>query len=433
MQAIASWLVVAIISLPAGPSKNVTLDLKNEPVRQAIARVVEAAGGSASFGMAEMEDGPPVTVKFKDVNAEKALTMISQAAGLTCEKSPDDPKTMIVSQSQWPPSVTLEGRKVPILGAFGTSSGGGGGGSQLVAAELYYKLAQDQMEAAAAKKAGGQVRPAFGGDDTLVDLDVKDAPLTQVADELTRQLNASVKTAKLPWPDWNPYEIVVHPSLKDVKVTAKVYRWPVGEVLDMILAQGNLTCNIEGAGGGYGPAVVEAGTVPPPPPPPTRIHIIPLPQLELSGPGIPVGGFRPQVAWERRVMVGPGGGGGGRGGGGGGATLGPGGGSRIQDPDLQRYVSFKYEGSPLEQVLRDLLKDTNHYFVLDPSLKDLRIVHFEGGGVTIADALATLCKGNGLDLEQVGNALFFRRSPPAAGGTTGGGGGGGGGGTGTQE
>jgi hypothetical protein len=86
-------------------------------------------------------------------------------------------------------------------------------------------------------------------------------------------------------------QFVAHDSLKDVRVTARVYRWPAGEVIGMLIDQADLVYTKEGEGTTQPPVtvwqdedgssvqVIRGSEL-------TRIYLVPRPQLSVVGPGI---------------------------------------------------------------------------------------------------------------------------------------------------
>jgi hypothetical protein len=307
VQQMLGLVVLAIISFPAGPSGSISLSVKDVPVNQAIKAVVEAAGGSASFVTAEMAKGPKVTVEFKKIAPEKALAMIAQAAGLQCEKSPDDPKTVIISRSLWPASVKVGDGEVPIVGATAPTLGPVDKPITYVTWLPANKAPREGVVTFPGPEAS-QKRPSFDGENRLVDLDVKNAPLSEVAAKLSHKVPTPAagevpmtELAEASGGRYDSLEILVDDSAKNVKVTASIRKWPLGYVLDMLTEQTNLVCSVEEVKSGRIPfketqAAFNVRT--------TKVYLVPSPELTVSGPGV--------RRFERRILTT----GGGRGGGG---------------------------------------------------------------------------------------------------------------------
>jgi len=106
--------------------------------------------------------------------------------------------------------------------------------------------------------------PGFPGDYVLVDVEVKEAPLREVAAQVERAV-----TRELEGTGSKGIEIVVHDSAKDIKVTARAFKWPAGELLNMLLDQAGLTYTVEKAAEGPTRAV--------------KIHLVPRPEVSVAG------------------------------------------------------------------------------------------------------------------------------------------------------
>jgi ssDNA-binding Zn-finger/Zn-ribbon topoisomerase 1 len=109
--------------------------------------------------------------------------------------------------------------------------------------------------------------PGFPGDYVLVDLEVKEAPLSEVAAQLERAVTRGLEGTGDR--QEKGIEIVVHDSARDIKVTARAFKWPAGELLNMLLDQAGLTYTRER--GAVGPA----GLV--------KIHLVPRPEVSVPG------------------------------------------------------------------------------------------------------------------------------------------------------
>jgi hypothetical protein len=342
VQQMLGMVVVAVISFTggAGKAKNVSLSVKEATVNQAIMAVVDAAGGSASFVSAEMPETPKVTLEFKNVAPEKALSMIAQAAGLRCEESEEDPGSFVISRYPWPATVKVGGGEVPILGAAAERTAVGPK-TYLEWLELLPKAGTPDplvlYTTPSAPERAAEGRPSFDGEDRLADLDVKDAPLSEVAEKLSWKPPAlpsegamegaagertTVRILPTDTSRGHPaLNIVAADPVKDIRVTAKVYRWPVGKVLDMLLEQTGVVCSKEetgsrgdfiiSSGPGGAPTAIPLHTI--------TLYLTPRPELAATGP------------WVQRLRggIGTGGGGGGGqrgtgtgGGGGGGVSAG---------------------------------------------------------------------------------------------------------------
>jgi hypothetical protein len=118
---------------------------------------------------------------------------------------------------------------------------------------------------------------SFTGDDRLTDLEVKDVPLRDALAQVS-------KAADIP--------IHVHESVpREIKVTATIYRMPVGDLLCLIVGQANLTYTV-----GRFPFLTSTAVVPrkgAAVQKGTAVHtvqiisVVPKSELRVSGPGIP--------------------------------------------------------------------------------------------------------------------------------------------------
>ncbi len=276
------WLVLAImlVTLPVcaqGPEqtttkaptvsgKKVSLALNNVPLKEAV-DVVAKAGELAYAFSGDLPSDIRVTLNIPSpgIDAFAALQMICQAAGLVCRPMPDVPNGVIIYSSPW-------GR------SFSQTAGTSGTGtipmpiSDITAvARAAYERVKAGSAAGAAGVSGsvgagpGAIMrpplPSFSGDKKLVDLEVKDAPLN----EALRQLAMS-----------SGYAIILDESApQGIKVTAKVYKMPFGEVLSTLMSQAGLIYTVEYRDPnekerhGAGVAV---------------IHIVPVPELKVTVP-----------------------------------------------------------------------------------------------------------------------------------------------------
>jgi hypothetical protein len=193
--------------------------------------------------------------------------MVCEAAGLTCKI---DRASVVITA---PPTVNVGGAQVPLLGAMSVSSGLPG----------IYMPGASRSVLRVLQTAEGHA--SFAGDDKLVDLEVKDAPIRETMAKLSEV--SSIK-------------IVVHEAvLKEIKVTARMYRMPLGEVLALIVGQANLTYTVGSTPDKTDKGQYEAGMItereyrsrPGNP----EIYIVPKPELKVSGPGAMAVPAEPEV------------------------------------------------------------------------------------------------------------------------------------------
>jgi hypothetical protein len=216
-----------------------------------------------------------VTANFRNVDAAAAIQAVCEAAGFRCRAEND---AFVISSV---PMVSVGGSRVPLLGAMsvpGVVAGGGGG-----------QFAVPGVAGTFPFGAFGSIRPtppSFSGDNILVDLDMKDAPIREAMAELSEA---------------SGIKIIVHDAVpKEIKVTARMYEMPLGQVLSLIVDQANLTYTVsyperekyrseiekgfrEGLMDAPGMAdlLAKSSQIGKP-----EVHIVPKPELKVTGPGI---------------------------------------------------------------------------------------------------------------------------------------------------
>ncbi len=266
-------------------SRKIFLDLKAAPLVDALRLLFKNSPYSyvlsPEIGRLALD---PLTIRLKEVELQAALRVICAAYDLLYEK--EDSIYYFFPRAD---VVTIGGRRVPLLGALQVP---GMAPDLETARSIITKLSLSGPD-----PGGIQTRlflsqlPYF---DVLVDLEVENAPLSEVAKKLSVQREGADRT-----------EIIVHESVpSDVRVTARIYRMRRDEILQMVADQGNLDVSVE-------PAVQEEEDGPITP---NRVYLMRKPELHVTGSGVIGGrggggaGGRP---YEQRIS---GGGGGGRGG-----------------------------------------------------------------------------------------------------------------------
>ena len=235
----------------------ITIELKDAPVVDAIMQLIKDEPVSIAFR--DIPEDLRVTATIRDASPEEAVMLLCAAAGLEWEDVGRDGGVI-----RMPASVTVGGARVPVVGAMSVGS--------RVSPTVPLAI-RGPVEAPWISP--DRARPTFDGDDKLVDLEVKNAPIRDVM-------------AKLSTASGFPIE-VTEPVSDELKVTAKIYRMPIGDVLSMIVDQANLTYTVsygvnENAKRRYeaGLATIqeyESARGKP------EIHIVPKPELTVSGPG----------------------------------------------------------------------------------------------------------------------------------------------------
>lgn len=241
--------------------------------QHALRTVFEAAGEPYAWG-GRLEDHP-VTVSVTNAKLQTAVDLICRLAGLMYVRQEG---VWVISER--PDTVRIGGREVPVLGAIRTE------GSFADAEALAYPmrdLAQIERTLRRAKIAdleselgehelrealGLPARSRGGGGggrglaelpelpscvaDVLVDLTVEDATMAEVAEKLTAAVDAGVELLLKEPGDAHVLEIRAHKAIpQDLRITARIYRMPLRDVMQMLIQQTNLVCRLESVGKGW--------------------------------------------------------------------------------------------------------------------------------------------------------------------------------------
>jgi len=251
--------------------RRVSVDLQGATLSDALTLVFKDTDQSFMLHPS-LHGAGPITVRLTNVPLEYALKGIAKMHGATYEQV----------DNLWyvfpdPDVVSVGGVNVPVVGALQVP---GMPPDLETARSIITKFSRSDLD-----PGGTQTRlllsqlPYF---DMLVDLDVEDATLSEVAKKLSVEKDGANRT-----------EIIVHESVpSDVRVTARIYRMRRGQVLQMLADHANLNVSVD-------PAVQEGKDGPITP---NRVYLIRKPEMTVTGSGVPGGA---------------GGGGGLRGGGGG--------------------------------------------------------------------------------------------------------------------
>jgi len=263
--------------------RRVSLDLDGATLSDALTSLFKDTDQSFMLHPSLYGTGP-VTVRLTNVPFEYALKGIVKMHGATYDQV----------DNLWyvfpdPDVASLGGVNVPVVGALQVPG-------MLLDLETARSIVT-KFSRSGPDPAGLQTRlllsqlPYF---DVLVDLEVKDAPLSEVAKKLSVEKDGANRT-----------EIIVHESVpSDVKVTARIYRMRRDEILQMLSDQANLDVSVETAvqEGKDGPFT------------PNRVYLIRKPEMTVTGSGILRGGGG-GGRHDAAALLGLGGGGGGGGGG----------------------------------------------------------------------------------------------------------------------
>ncbi len=303
----------ALAEVQASAAARVTLSLVGADIKAALSKLFEGTGQSYVLDSTVVE-GIPITVTLNDVEFYKALAAVCEAAGLQYHQG--DGVWVITKR---PDMAFVGGARLPVVGAMGIDrpmlSGELPGNFQSDENELRRRLA-GLNESFESSLPGAPKHPSFKGEDNLVDLDVKDMPLSEVAAKLSQRVPPP-KPRELrrgfPMEEFRSVEIVVDDSIKNLKVTARIHKWPLGKVLDLLIGQAGLACSREDVRGEPIPALPdtvldsEGREVPVEDPnnsvyaPTTKLYLVPRPQLSVSGVAQPhEGRIGPQPMMLRR-------------------------------------------------------------------------------------------------------------------------------------
>lgn len=202
----------------------------------------------------------PIKVRLTNVPFESALKGIVKMHGATYEQV----------DNLWyvfpdPDVVSVGGVNVPVVGALQVP---GTPPDFETARSIVTKFSRPDLDAGAIQTRLLLSRlPYF---DMLADLEVENAPLSEVAKKLSLEMEGA-----------NGTKIIVHDSVPDdIRVTAKIYCMRRDEIVQMLAGQANLDISVETAVqvGKDGPFT------------PNRVYLIRKPEITVTGSGVPGGG-----------------------------------------------------------------------------------------------------------------------------------------------
>lgn len=197
--------------------KGVTLSLKNTPLLEAI-KLVAAQDTRLMPRIKELPDHVHVTMEFVNVDSIHAMQIICDAANLQMtDPVRYEPLDKLIFEIQSKisapvkPTTPLSPQIIPDKGVLFRPN-----------EPFVLPILPDGVFPR---------RPMpFQGDRKLVDLQVKNAPLEKAAAQLTKV---------------SGYDILVDPAVpKGIKVTASVFKMPIGDVLTMLVQQAGLTYSV---------------------------------------------------------------------------------------------------------------------------------------------------------------------------------------------
>jgi len=272
------FAVLAVVMLPQGQAPKVTVDLKDASPKEAITMIAKAAKLPCVFS-GDLPDKPTVTSAFQETDAVEALKLVCDAANLIATVQDAKGREVLPGHEELPAKLVIRRSAVSLA-----MDGGN-------ARVLGVARAGDLSNALAAVRGDWSGRLAdFQGYDKLVDLEVKDAPLREAMEKISKASGVAIE--------------VDETVSKEIKVSATIRKMPLREVLSLLVNQANLTYTVENT---PDPEVVrglearfKAGLMPrteydkelrDAPQIPT-IHIVPKPELKVTGvPAGAVGAF----------------------------------------------------------------------------------------------------------------------------------------------
>jgi len=269
--------VVSPSGAPTAEAGHPTLNVKDAPVEDVL-RMAAKAGGF-DLVLAGIPKDLRVSLEVNDLNPEQIIDAVCKSTGLSCIKI--SPKIYAITGNAM---VDVSGSRVPVVGAITMSAPSmdyitGG------AAAPYMTAEPSGVELAAIRSA---MPMGFDGGDKLVDLEVKDAPIREVMAKLSAATGFRIEVAE--------------PVSDQLKVTARIYRMPIADVLSMIVGQANLTYTVSYGVDENAKRRYDAGLIAIQEYESSRgkaeIHIVPRPELTVTGPG--VSSSLLQTFWTRR-------------------------------------------------------------------------------------------------------------------------------------
>jgi ssDNA-binding Zn-finger/Zn-ribbon topoisomerase 1 len=261
-----------VCSAPDATPSVLQVVLKDAPVLEALNQVGKAYGFQIIARGIPEDLRVSADIVLSGLAPQDALSAICKTAGLNPPVRFDPLNAYIISG---PATATVAGSDVPIIGAVALTPPPVGGAAAIPVNPSELAALTAVAALPMAPGVAGNERMSFVGGDKLVDLEVKDAPIREVMAKLSAASGFSIDVAE--------------PVSNELKITAKIYRMPIADVLSMIVGQANLTYTVSY---GVNPSVklryenglatteeLESSRGKP------EIHIVPRPELTVSGPG----------------------------------------------------------------------------------------------------------------------------------------------------
>jgi hypothetical protein len=213
-RSLLAWLVLMALPLaahaqragtappPSHRGSGISVTFERESVEEAVKTVISLLPDKPSYAIRGELPDSRVTMRLTNVEPDAALRIVCEAAGLTYQVEPGP------------------GRRVIVVSPT----------PETAASFAQQRKWTEWWPSANAAVSLPPVGPRFSGDWLLVDLQVEEAPLAEVAAQLARA---------------SGYEIVVDEAVpKDIKVTASVRKMPIGDVVALLARQAHLAYSV---------------------------------------------------------------------------------------------------------------------------------------------------------------------------------------------
>jgi len=238
-----AWLALALGLLPClgaaeAPAKTgqkITKDFTETPVVDVIAELSKYWDFSVAL-QGNIPKDLRVNLSLRNAGPEEALSLVCLAADLKCERTEGG---ILISV---PPTATVSGTRIPIVGAAPTITISGR--NIVLRKDEQGRIVDVEVDGRSIALPGSgpgvgylyprasvqEWHPPFKGDTSLVDLEVKDGLLAEAVAQLSKV---------------SGIEIVVDEAVpKEIKVTAKIRKMALGEVLSLLASQAGLAYTV---------------------------------------------------------------------------------------------------------------------------------------------------------------------------------------------
>jgi len=225
-------------------SEKVSLDFKDTPVTEVVPMLLKGTGISFVFSPDVPKD-LRVTMSLQNIERKDALKQMCYAFDLDYRLE----NSVVQIQRRAAPEPVPAGGPYPFLTRSQVFTKEGGRATATTT--HYIDIGNAILTARATARC-----ESFSGDDILVDLEVKDAPISEAMSQISKAGLVRIR---------------VHESVpKDIKITARMYKVPLGDMLCLIVGQAKLEYVVFTGGG-------------------VLVEVVPKSELTVSGPDIPGG------------------------------------------------------------------------------------------------------------------------------------------------